>query len=162
MRDLSQNLMILPFLAPSTVTASVGNLSSAFDSWYDRSGPSKMIVFVTIASTWAAGGSVIIQVLSSDTSTASAYTTHTDYTMTCLRSTGIFHFFLEIKNFKRYVKVRYDVVTQTAIMAIVGILDYSRRVPVGIQTTVSEPTLTTSSCSCSCSSCSSSSSSSST
>ena len=126
-RDRIANEMVIPFVVPDTKTTGT-YYSSAYDTWTSRSYPTNMLLITALGDGCTADTTTVTLHLqdSADNSTWAAHATVAQMTYT----SSDYLFLAEIKDFRRYIKLKTIIGGASAEICVIGVLNRSKREPV--------------------------------
>jgi len=126
-RDMTNNTLVIPFVTHTTHQTNTGILTSNYDTMRGGANPTRMLL-ILLMSSWGSGGSVTVRVQDCNTSNGTFSTRAT--LGAANQSTGQTCFMAEVSDFRRFVRLSYDVTGAACTLSIIGICQRGRKEPV--------------------------------
>ena len=118
-RDRVNNEMVIPFYHDQQLASGTTYNSAAFDTMIGRSNPTNMLL-ILIMKTWEAGGRIVVRVQDSMTQTGT-FVTFKNFASSN-QSSGNTTFVGQADRFRRWIRLRIDVIAGSVSLTAVGIL----------------------------------------
>ncbi len=134
-RDRIHNEMVIPFYHDQQLVSGTTYNSTAFDTMLGRSNPTNMLL-ILMMKTWEADGAIVVRVQDSMTQ-AGTFVTFKNFARATAASTNT-TFVGQADRFRRWIRLRIDVIAGSVSLTAIGVLARGRREPITDQDNVGQ------------------------